>query len=588
MKITSRVRTATRLSALLLALMGGFGIPATSEAQSPVPSEERTPPRLSFVDGQVSFWRPGAEGWTAAQVNTPLAPGDELFADSPGTLEVQIGGQAYARAWAHTQLAIQRLDVNAIRLKVTAGHAALDLRRLEAGQTVELATPKAVFTIDTAGYYRVDVASAATTFTARRGGHATLAPVGGAPGAIAQGAPAKIAENEEVVVDGATSPAVARRGAPEVDAWDQWNAARTDALLATVSSQYVSSDIYGASDLDHYGTWRSDESYGPVWTPDRVADDWVPYGDGRWIWDPLYGWTWVENAPWGWAPLHYGRWVYVSGSWAWAPGPRVARPVYAPALVAFFGGGPGVALGVARPTVGWVALGWGEPLIPWWGRPGFIGVPCWAGWGGPRVVNNVVVSHTTVVTATSVKVFRNTSVKNAVVAVPRDRFGRTSVARTRPGHVDVDSLTPTRGTIGVIPDRPNLTSSPRRGGQPPAAVRRPGGMTRDPDGPARRATTQSAPPMTAPPTPAPTAPAPASRPAPAPGPRWRREGALRDQPASPAVPGRVEPGNARLRTPHSAPATRVSPSFTGRRQEPSLSPVRQGATPAPRPGSPPR
>jgi len=85
--------------------------------------------------------------------------------------------------------------------------------------------------------------------------------------------------------------------------------------------------------------------------------------------DPFYGWTWVDTAPWGWAPYHHGRWVFVNGFWEWAPGPVLPRPVYAPALVAFLGG-PGVHVGIGPggPIVGWVALGWGEPCVPWWGR----------------------------------------------------------------------------------------------------------------------------------------------------------------------------------------------------------------------------
>src|SRR5262245_64876092 len=103
MPITNHVRTATGLAALLVALVGGFGVSATAQAQSSGPSEERTPPRLSFVDGQVSFWRPGAEEWTTAQVNTPLAPGVALFADSAGKFEIQVGWLAYARAWERAQ-----------------------------------------------------------------------------------------------------------------------------------------------------------------------------------------------------------------------------------------------------------------------------------------------------------------------------------------------------------------------------------------------------------------------------------------------------------------------------------------------------
>src|SRR4029453_10061567 len=120
------------------------------------------------------------------------------------------------------------------------------------------------------------------------------------------------------------------------------------------------------------------------------------------------------------------------------------RPVYAPALVAFFGA-PGVRVAVGAPFVSWVALGWGEPCVPWWGRPGFVGRPWWGGWGGPRVVNNVVINRTTVVNVTNVNVYRNVSVRNAVVAVRPDRFGRGPVAEARIRQVDTHRLEPGGG-----------------------------------------------------------------------------------------------------------------------------------------------
>ena len=98
------------------------------------------------------------------------------------------------------------------------------------------------------------------------------------------------------------------------------------------------------------------------------------------------------------APYHHGRWVYAGSYWAWAPGPLVVRPVYAPALVVFLGGP--VRVGV-RPVF-WAPLAWGEPVVPWWGRPGFVGVATWRGWGGPHVVNNVVVNKTTTVNVTNI------------------------------------------------------------------------------------------------------------------------------------------------------------------------------------------
>ena len=65
-----------------------------------------TPPRLSYLNGSVSFWRPGAEQWTAAQVNTALAPGDQVHTGHLGTVELQVGGRAFVRAWGDTELGL--------------------------------------------------------------------------------------------------------------------------------------------------------------------------------------------------------------------------------------------------------------------------------------------------------------------------------------------------------------------------------------------------------------------------------------------------------------------------------------------------
>ena len=64
----------------------------------------------------------------------------------------------------------------------------------------------------------------------------------------------------------------------------------------------------------------------------------------------------MDDAPWGFAPFHYGRWLWWGNRWHWAPGPKVARPVYAPALVGWMGGPQfGVAVGSrAVPAMGWL------------------------------------------------------------------------------------------------------------------------------------------------------------------------------------------------------------------------------------------
>src|SRR5712692_965613 len=441
--------------------------PAAQAADTPAAGQatiDQTPPRLSFADGQVSFWRPGAQDWATAQVNTPLAPGDELYTASPGNVELQVGSRAFVRAWANTQLGLATQEPDFLQFKVTTGSAAFDLRTLEPGHTVEVDTPNAAFTIEHAGYYRVDVTGQRTSFITRRAGRATVTP--------ASGEAVVITPSEEVVIEGTASPQFASYVAPPLDVWDRWNYARTDKLLDAVSARYVSPGTYGVSDLDPYGTWRVVPTYGSIWVPTAVQTDWVPYSTGAWTLDPYYGWTWVDTAPWGWAPYHYGRWVFVDGFWAWAPGPMVRRAVYAPALVAFFGG-PGVRVAVGSPFVSWVALGWGEPVVPWWGRSSFVGRPWWGGWGGPRMVNNAVVNRTTVVNVTNINVYRNVAVRNAVVAVNQDQFGRRAVHEARVPQVDVQRLEPVRGALRVAPTAASYVAASGPARRPPeAALRR--------------------------------------------------------------------------------------------------------------------
>jgi len=456
---------ATRTLAALLALATLFGTAPSAHAALPTDAPDpsatgRTPPRLSYIDGEVSFWRPGAQDWSPAGINIPLAPGDELYTAHQGDVELQIGTRAFVRAWGDTQLGLANQEADFLQFKVTSGHVSIDVRSLDQHQVVEIDTPQAAFTIDHPGYYRVDVDPTQTSLITRRGGRATMTPAGGQSVAVTP--------SEEVVLAGAPNPSVQAYVAPDLDVWDQWNYTRTEHLLDSVSARYVSSTVYGVDDLDHYGNWRVVPTYGEVWIPESVPAGWVPYSTGRWIWDRHYGWTWVDTAPWGWAPYHYGRWVFVDGFWAWAPGPIVVRPAYTPALVAFFGA-PGVAVAANAPLVSWVALSWGEPVVPWWGSARDVGRPSWVGWGGPRVVNNVVVNRTTVVNVNTVNVYKNVSVQNAVVAVREDRFGRQPVHDARVVEVDTQRLQPVRGAVRARPDAASFVASGGAATRPPEA-----------------------------------------------------------------------------------------------------------------------
>jgi hypothetical protein len=404
---------------------------------APAAPDYATPPRLGYVEGEALFWRPGAGDWEAAQVNIPLAAGDAL-ATRAGKLELQIGAQSFIRAGDDTQLRLQSNEPDFLQLAVSAGRVAVDARDLRRG-AVQIDTPNGSITVARDGYYRVDVDADATHLVVRRGGSATLAPVGGNAFEVASG--------EAIEVTGTATAQYASLAAPPFDDWDRWNYDRADRYLAAPRSYAVAEDVYGSDELERNGQWRYVNTYGRVWVPSAVPVGWAPYTAGRWLWDPLYGWSWVDAAPWGWAPFHYGRWVW-AGYWAWAPGPVVAAPFYSPALVAFFGG-PGFSVGIGVPFVSWVALGWGEPLIPWWGGVGFIGNPCWWGWGGPRVVNNIVINNGDVVNGDVINIHRNRSVPGAVVGVPKDQFDTRDLQRTRLANVERGKLEPLRGALPV-------------------------------------------------------------------------------------------------------------------------------------------
>jgi hypothetical protein len=129
-----------------------------------------------------------------------------------------------------------------------------------------------------------------------------------------------------------------------------------------------SNDIPGCADLGETGVWSTNATYGIVWYPPLPDPSWSPYRHGHWVWVDPWGWTWIPDEPWGYAPFHYGRWIFIGVRWGWVPGPIMRRPCYAPALVAFVGGG-GISVGVEA----WFPLGPSDPFIPWYHHsPGYL------------------------------------------------------------------------------------------------------------------------------------------------------------------------------------------------------------------------
>lgn len=412
-----------------------------------------TPPRLSFIEGRVSVRRDTERGWSPARVNWPLAPGDLLAAEADGVFELEIGPDSFVRGWAGSRLALEALEADRTRLRAWQGQCAFDISGLDPGQLLEIETPTADFTIDRPGYYRFRIEGDRTEITVRRKGLARVATLSGEELAVAA--------EQQAVIDGADGRGAAIGFAPPRDRWDDWNFERSAYLHGAASARYVPRGVYGTRDLDRYGAWETEPEYGPIWVPRGIPPGWVPYSEGVWVQDPWYGWTWVDAAPWGWAPFHYGRWVFVRSRWCWAPGPLVVRPVYAPALVAFYGSGPYFSGTFSSGTrVGWVALGWGEPCVPWWGRPGFAHRPWWGGWGGPRYINHRPVPPHARVRIEDIREYRHAGRPGGIITAPADQFRHGRPAEGRFGRGDAREFRP---VPAAFPEGPRRIEKPQGG-----------------------------------------------------------------------------------------------------------------------------
>ena len=219
--------------------------------------------------------------------------------------------------------------------------------------------------------------------------HTQLVVREGEANVLTAGAVQQVLPGQTADVDG-TDPRYANvRNGIGTDGFDSWVAEPRSPLRRGRTANYVSPQMVGAADLDQYGTWTQVPEYGAVWYPTDVGTDWAPYRNGYWTEVGAWGPTWVDYAPWGYAPFHYGRWAYIGGRWGWCPGAYVARPLWAPALVGWAGGsGWSLSATVGAPVYGWVPLAWGEPYRPWWGR---CSNGCWDRYNRPYAVNVAVV-----------------------------------------------------------------------------------------------------------------------------------------------------------------------------------------------------
>ena len=329
---------------------------------------------IASVNGAVSFNGAGSNGqWVAASVNYPVSTSDSIFtqAGAQATLAVQSSRLTLAE---NTELQITGLDQNSLAATASQGEMFLAINYLQPGQNFAITTPRGTVTISQNGNYDIAVGDQNTP--------TVITVLDGAATVTDPGASLQVAAGQSGVLSG-TDQTVAQLGTAERDAF----ITSMLAVNAPPPPSYappVVQQMTGVTSLASYGSWSQSSSYGAVWYP-SVGSDWAPYREGHWAYVQPWGYTWVDSEPWGFAPFHYGRWIDDDNRWGWVPaaaysdyGPSY-QPVYAPALVSFFGAGVGVGVGVgvglslggfASGSIGWVPLAPNEPYYPSYGYGG--------------------------------------------------------------------------------------------------------------------------------------------------------------------------------------------------------------------------
>jgi hypothetical protein len=391
--------------------------------------------RLSDFSGAVSFAPAGSDDWAGATLNRPFTTGDRLWSDQGSRSELHVGSTAL-RLGQNTGATLVDLDDRNTQVKLTQGALSVRVRALPPDQTVEIDTPNLAFTPQAPGEYRLDVApdGSSTTVTVWHGDGTAYGDDRSVP----------LGAGQQVRFGGTDLAEAGGTDNPNRDAFDHWAESRDAREDASVSARYVGREMTGYEALDDNGTWREEDGYGAVWVPRAVPAGWAPYRTGHWAWVAPWGWTWVDDEPWGFAPFHYGRWAYVGTTWCWVPGPVVPRPVYAPALVGFVGGGGGgvswgINISIGSPGVAWFPLAPGEAY-----RPVYAASPTYVtNINRTVVVNNVTVNKTIInnnvtnITNVNRVTYVNANNPAALTAVPAKTFvsGKPvgpAMARLRP------------------------------------------------------------------------------------------------------------------------------------------------------------
>lgn len=297
--------------------------------------------RISFIAGDVQIRRADTDEWEQAVLNLPIVEGDEVATSANGRFEIQFTPSKHIRVSENALVKIAVLRDEGIA--VSASQGSVSVRLIDFDPELgyfEVDAPRTTVAVLRSGKYRIDA------------GQPDESEIGVAVGdegeariySSTSGFTLRSGRSARVQIDGAFAGDWETTFAAAIgDDFDLWVRDREDLIANRLREahydRYYDREIYGAEELNDNGDWVYTREYGYVWRPFRTSissySDWSPYRYGHWRWVAPFGWTWINDEPWGWATYHYGRWIWHNGYWHWSPYGyyRHSRSWWRPALV---------------------------------------------------------------------------------------------------------------------------------------------------------------------------------------------------------------------------------------------------------------
>ncbi|MDQ1256061.1 MAG: FecR protein, partial [Candidatus Hydrogenedentes bacterium] len=278
---------------------------------APALAQEVMHARISFDAGGAMVRGTADDDWSYATINTIVLPGDTLWSDKGGTIELEMAGGSFLRMADGSKAEIVALPPAGHVRGWTGAFYVQRISRSTGGMVFE--SPACSIDVAPDTQVRLDVVGEGSTTVSVRWGQATVRTPSGESTPVGVG--------QRIFVDPGLLPSAPMPfDRTAEDAFDTLN--REPARLLAegpdvpVTPVKIPETVIGVSDLNRYGTWVYVDNT-PYWHP-TVVVDYVPYRSGYWSYTPVYGNVWVGSYPFCYVTSHYGRWTYSTNyGWMW-------------------------------------------------------------------------------------------------------------------------------------------------------------------------------------------------------------------------------------------------------------------------------